>query len=108
MNTVMMTAAEQREKAPFFKKELELKRIKEYKENIVNKINKLWLFREVHIWEEDWFDGLDDFLDEIQDAGYYIYFDTGRKNGCGQTQSFYIVTLNKKNGYYGRNGRIEK
>lgn len=102
----IVPAADQRAKAPFFRKELELKRIEEYKESIINEVNRLWLLKEVHIWEEDWFDGLDNFLDEIQNAGYYIYLDTGRKNGCGQTQSFYIITLDKKNGYYKR--RIEE
>lgn len=46
MDTIIL-AAEQRIKAPAFRKEMELKRIAEYKEKIINQINKLWLIDNV-------------------------------------------------------------
>ena len=105
---IIMPAAEQREKAPALRKDMELKRIAEYKEYIISRINKLWLNDSVTLWEEDWFDGIDEFLDEVEQAGYYIYSDSGRKGGMGSTQKCYIITLNIKHGYYKREGHLEK
>lgn len=105
---IIMPAAEQRAKAPALRKDMELKRIAEYKEKIISQINRLWLIGSITLWEEDWFDGIDEFLDEIEWAGYHIYSDSGRKGGMGSTQKCYIITLNKKYGYYKREGHLEK
>ncbi len=88
----LKTAKEQRDYGAQWREQLQIKLWQARRDDIIKAINKLWMSEElswVNIWEEQWFPGIEQFLNDLQQMGYHVYVGSSE----GVTQKRYCVYL---------------
>lgn len=94
----LKTANEQRENKDMWRKQLQRKIWCKRRDEVMEAINELWMYDGscVNIWEESWFPGIDDFLNDLQQIGYHVYVGSAdRRDNQGMTQKRYCVYLSE-------------
>lgn len=95
---LMKTANEQRANKDQWREQAELKRWVTIRNEIMKAIDTLWE-RDgsyVNIWEEHWFPGIENFLEDLQTMGYHVYVGSPeRPNNQGRTLKRYCVYLDE-------------
>lgn len=68
---VLKTANEQRENKSIWREQLQQKMWCKRRDEVMKAINELWMSdgSYVNIWEEWWFPGIENFLDDLQQMG---------------------------------------
>lgn len=64
-----------------------------YKANLNEQIENLWRIGIAEVWSEDWFEGVEDYLEHLQALGYHVFWSQGRRRNQGMTQHVYYITL---------------
>lgn len=94
---LLKTANEQRVNGEQWREQLQVKLWQARRDDIIKAINKLWMSKElswVNIWEEQWFPGIEQFLNDLQQMGYHVYVGSAeRMDNQGMTQKRYCVYL---------------
>lgn len=94
----LKTANEQRVNKPMWREQLQRKVWCKRRDEIMKAINELWMADGswVNIWEEWWFPGIENFLDDLQQMGYHVYVGSAeRRDNQGLTQKRYCVYLDE-------------
>ena len=94
----LKTANEQRVNKPMWREQLQRKVWCKRRDEIMKAINELWMSDGswVNIWEEWWFTGIENFLDDLQQMGYHVYVGSAeRHDNQGMTQKRYCVYLDE-------------
>ena len=94
--TDVRCADEQRNSKYIWREELSRKHWVSVRDAIIREINHLWLtdMSYVSFWEEDWFPGYEEFLEDLQQLGYHIYCGSSERRGnVGSTQRRFCIYL---------------
>jgi len=92
------SAAEQRANQEMWRREQEVAGWRDTLTELTDAINNLWRSNGSYVlfWEEQWFPGYEDFLEEIQKLGYHVYLQT--ENRDDTPLSRFIITLDYTGG----------
>lgn len=94
----LRTANEQRANKLSWREQLQIAAWTAKKKELVDAINNLWRHEGCWIpfYEEEWFPGYEDFLEDLQKLGYHVYLQTERRDDTPLSR--FIITLDYTGG----------
>lgn len=107
---MLKTAKDQRFNKSIWREQLQREIWCKRLDEIMKAINELWINDGscVNIWEEWWFPGIENFLNDLQQMGYHVYVGSSeRRDNKGMTQRRYCVYLDELPGKKEWSNRVD-